>query len=290
MQVDEKSIGDKLAQIFDEGDEVAPAKDEAKETTAETSQAETTTAETEDANKPAVQADGASGAEAAASTAPDAQPTDAATAPEPTVPRKRLDAVLRARNDARREIAELRAELAQLKSAQTPGQATRPAAKSPVDAIDKLIEDALGEPESKPADQPDPRDDRIQRVESSLHELRIEREGSRIESDVSAAVAKYPGIPAGELKAFLLQAVVNDPSVSLPEVAERYAAYVGGIEQRALARAKPAAAPVAAAPVAPSTPPRPKTASAAPGVRTAQERPKTFEQAEASALRRLAEL
>lgn len=147
------------------------------------------------------------------------------------VPYNRFKKVLDARNSHRGEVEQLKREMAQLRKQMEFAPET-----SYDDDDDYLgdsdFDDLFGDDSDyETSAQPEVGSqmaELLQRVEH-FEVYQAEQELTR---EVAAAKEQYPNVPDD----VIYQAVARDPSVSVLSIAEQYSAFVGGVEEAAIAR------------------------------------------------------
>jgi len=175
------------------------------------------------------------------------------------VPYNRFKQVLDARNGHREEVESLRQEVETLKSNQQSWQQPQQAQPPPQPQVQPREDDWWSEfqAESGAAPEaphgPDPQlaqlQHRVEAQEVAFQKMVLERE-------LNAASEKFPSIDRRQI----LQAVHQNPSMPVMQIAEQYSTWLAGIEEAAIARHlsdSPSAAAEEAKVAAPQAPPRP---------------------------------
>ena len=138
------------------------------------------------------------------------------------VPYKRFKRVIESRNQLRGEIDYLKKEIDQLKSA--PRQSDREFERSS-NAVEKEYEDALENllnPEGK----------KVKDLEKRMFDFEVAQEKVKLNEDLKIVREKYPDVP----EQFVLQAILQDPSLNTLQVAEQYSMFLGQIEEQGVAK------------------------------------------------------
>ena len=138
------------------------------------------------------------------------------------VPYKRFKKVIESRNQLRGEIDYLKKEIDQLKSA--PRQSDREFERSS-NAVEKEYEDALENllnPEGK----------KVKDLEKRMFDFEVAQEKVKLNEDLKIVREKYPDVP----EQFVLQAILQDPSLNTLQVAEQYSMFLGQIEEQGVAK------------------------------------------------------
>lgn len=138
------------------------------------------------------------------------------------VPYQRFQQVISSRNKLQEEKERLALQLQQLQE-KLETQHTRK------DKVETYQEETSYSGEENYADEPDSRytklESRIQEFEVYKHEQLLERELAQVSNE-------FPNVP----RELLLQAVIDNPSANLMEVAGQYTSYVASVEEGAIAR------------------------------------------------------
>jgi ubiquinone biosynthesis protein UbiJ len=200
---------------------------------------------------------------------------DQESSPEPqneesghSVPYSRFKSVIESRNDLRQKTSDLEEQLSTLESrfSQQENANQRTEAKS---AIDQYLDDDIY------YDEADEVQDRADVYESRIHELEVSHQEVQLQKEIDYATSKYPDVSED----VLLQAVINDPSIDVADVAERYSTFISGLKEEAIAEYSQRV-PVAEVP--PSVPPRVGSAASSNAGRAAlgpESTPKTMDAA-----------
>lgn len=147
-----------------------------------------------------------------------------------SVPYSRFKQVIDKRNEANYLVESLRAQLEEMsaKNAQ----------------LSNLREALLGSNGQQRGDVRDKNDEissltednsikgYLERQNQRIEEMSVKHEEVMLERELGEVTAKYPGIDTN----FLLNAVIQDPSVKLMDVAEAYTSRIAEIEEAAIAR------------------------------------------------------
>lgn len=197
-----------------------------------------------------------------------------------SIPYKRFKDAISERNSLRKQLEELQARIDAQGSRPTqptpdPVQSSTPESDTGSSWLDKILSSG-----SEQEQDGGPLADRLAYMEQRFQELEVKQIQRQLTREVDSLVEQYPSVP----RQALLQAVVQDPSVNLTHVAEQYALFVAGIEERALSRHQEAAAQKKAA--------APRPAGSSGNARTSHQgsddaKPKTLKDASKAALRHL---
>ena len=120
-------------------------------------------------------------------------------------------------------------------------------------------------------------DERYGALESRIHQFEVAKAQNELQKELVSAIDKYPAVN----EQVLLHAVVQDPNVSVMDVAERYNTFIASIEEGAIARHSKEQK------TKNSAPPRVKGVSSddrAPGSTGADTKPRTMKDAKHAAL------
>jgi len=189
------------------------------------------------------------------------------------IPYGRFKKVVDTRNTLRSENDTLKAQLEAMK---TQYASLRQPVKGSVDHPAKTSEpswlDDYMDGNSSGQEQPN----ELKQLEARIHTFEVSKAQTELKRELGAAIEKYPHAS----EQILLHAVVQDPSVDVMEVAERYNTFVASIEEGAIDRHSKAKAAKA------SAPPRVKGVSSdghLPGS-SGNDKPRTMKDAKSAAL------
>lgn len=188
------------------------------------------------------------------------------------VPYSRFKSVITARNELREKTEYLESQLKNLEG-QLNSTKTAQSSKS---AFDDLYGSFMNE--SQPTVYEDENTSKLRRFEQVAEQFEVFQAKQQLEQELQVAAAKYPEVP----RDVLLQAVVQNPSTDILDIAERYNTFVSVIREDAIAQYTRANGGVRPAPQAP---PRVGSASVARpniGFGDQQSSPKTLNQAKDS--------
>ena len=134
-------------------------------------------------------------------------------------------------NDQRKSAVEerdaLRGQLEEMRQ-QLGGKQSKQSEAAPESSDDdSWLDSLLGEEEDG-----DGHSDRFSSIEDRIAKFEVAQARVELTEEVGAARTDYPGVP----EELLLQAVIQDPTVNVREVAEHYSAFIASIEEAALAR------------------------------------------------------
>lgn len=187
------------------------------------------------------------------------------------VPYKRFKSVLDARNEFKsqadahkEELVKLQNQISSLKDQQaaTPDKPETISAESNEDDwLDNWLDDDSGEAGSKAWET------KAQDLDKRIARFEFQQARVQLDKDVADAMSKHPNVP----KQLLLQSVIQNPSVDLTVVAEHYASFVAGIEEKAIENYSQEATP--------SVAPRPRSTSSSKTsnvLADGQKKPRTF--------------
>jgi hypothetical protein len=135
-----------------------------------------------------------------------------------------------------------------------------------------LVDYFTQQAEARVEQQPD---DRFASLERRLHNYEVRQAEAELTNELAALARAYPDVP----EQVLLQAVIQDPSKQLAQVASEYTAFVNEIEERALERHRQSQKAAAAK----AAPPRPDSVGSLPSTLSGA-RPKTMADARNAAL------
>jgi|TARA_R110000787_G_scaffold11089_4_gene37161 hypothetical protein len=139
-----------------------------------------------------------------------------------SVPYTRFSKVIAAKNRYAGEVSDLQAQIADMESrdAKYNQNIPQPAPRSNFDSDEEY--DSFDSSE----------DTRFDVLETQMREVAVQQEEVKIESELAATVNEFPGVDPE----FLLNAVIEDPSVDMRDLAEVYTNKVAEIEEAAVAR------------------------------------------------------
>jgi len=190
------------------------------------------------------------------------------------IPYGRFKKVVDTRNTLRSENDTLKAQLQamqdQYASLQQPAKGS---VDHPVQASEPSWLDDYMDGGSSGQEQPN----QLKQLESRIHTFEVAKAQTELKKELGNAMERYPHVN----EQILLHAVVQDPSVDVMEVAERYNTFVATIEEGAIDRHSKASATKA------SAPPRVKGVSSdghLPGSSGDRQKPKTMREAKQAAL------
>ena len=139
-----------------------------------------------------------------------------------SVPYSRFSKVIAARNQYAEEVADLRAQYESLQQ--------------------QLEQQSYQQPQRQPEYEPNydesfdgsdsVEDHRFIAIQEQMHEIAVQQEEVKLESELAAAAEQYPEVDTE----FLLNAVIDDPNTDVMLLAEEYTARVAEIEEAAVAR------------------------------------------------------
>jgi len=138
------------------------------------------------------------------------------------VPYKRFRKVIESRNQLKGEIDYLKKEIEQLKS--SPRQSDRDFERSS-NAVEKEYEDAL-------ENLLNPEGRKVKDLEKRMFDFEVAQEKVKLNEDLRVIREKYPDVP----EQFVLQAILQDPSLNTLQVAEQYSLFLGQIEEQGIAK------------------------------------------------------
>lgn len=139
------------------------------------------------------------------------------------VPYQRFQQVISARNKLQEEKERLAEQLQQLQSSMETQHTRR-------DKVETYQEDDLYSGEEDYDD--DGQDSRYADLESRVQEFEVYKQEQLLERELAEVEQEFPSVP----RELLLQAVIDDPSTNLMEVAGHYTTYVAQMEEQAIAR------------------------------------------------------
>jgi hypothetical protein len=147
------------------------------------------------------------------------------------VPYNRFKKVLDARNTHKSEVEKLRQEMAQLRK-----QMESAPEASYGDDDDYLgdsdLDDLLGDYSDHEAPAQPEVGPQMSELLQRIEHFEVYQAEQELTREVAAAKEQYPNVPDD----VIYQAVARDPSVSVLAIAEQYSAFVGGVEEAAIAR------------------------------------------------------
>jgi len=147
------------------------------------------------------------------------------------VPYNRFKNVLEARNRFRGEIDGYKSEISSLNeklAALEQSRAKEPASPQNVPTEQSWLDSYLSEPEQEaPAWQ-----NQYDGLHDRLYKFEVAQEQQKLQVEMQEINKQFPSVPEN----LLLKAVINNPDVDLHTFAEDYSAYVGSIEESAIAR------------------------------------------------------
>lgn len=138
------------------------------------------------------------------------------------VPYKRFKKVIESRNQLKGEIDYLKKEIEQLKS--QPRQSDREFERSS-NAIEREYEDAL-------ENLLDPSSSKVKDLEKRMFAFEVAQEKVKLNDDLRKVRETYPDVP----EQFVLQAILQDPTLDTLKVAEQYSLFLGQIEEQGIAK------------------------------------------------------
>lgn len=189
-----------------------------------------------------------------------------------SVPYSRFKSVITARNELREKTEYLES---QLKNLEEQLNVTK-SAKQSQSAFDDLYSNFM-KPESEPVYE-DENASKLRRFEQVAEQFEVFQAKQQLEQELAIAAQKYPEVP----KDVLLTAVVQNPSVDIMDIAERYNTFVSAVREDAIAQYTRANGGIKPAPQAP---PRVGSASVARqnvGFGESQSKPSNLNQAKES--------
>ena len=139
-----------------------------------------------------------------------------------SVPYNRFSKVIAAKNRYASEVSDLQAQIADMESRDSKYNQNIPqeAPRSNFDSDEEY--DSFESSEDR----------RFDALETQMREVAVQQEEVKIESELAATVNEFPGVDPE----FLLNAVIEDPSVDMRDLAEVYTNKVAEIEEAAVAR------------------------------------------------------
>ena len=149
------------------------------------------------------------------------------------VPYTRFKEVVDARNGYKSELDSLRQEIERLKAG-TAQQAQPSIPQQQYRSVQDMSDEellAMLSDEGQSGHQ-EPWMQEMAQMRNRMHEYEVSQATVKLENDLSVAQQKYPVVP----REALLQAVINDDSANIMEVAEQYSSFIVSIEEAAIAR------------------------------------------------------
>ena len=181
-----------------------------------------------------------------------------------SVPYKRFQEVNASKKELKAKASRLEQELQEARKEIERARQQKPAQEK--DSFYEDIERQLAEADGDP---------RYSGLEKRLNAYEEKMAANELDAELRMAKKSYPDVP----EEVMLQAVINDPNVSLMDVAKEWSQFVAEIEERALARAGVSKTST------PSAPKRPQGATGGVSVSAAaSSKPRTMADAKAAAL------
>lgn len=143
------------------------------------------------------------------------------------VPYDRFKSVLDARNEYKGELETLRERNREL---ETYLGSKKPAAESPYEEFS--VSDYETEDYDGLSDSMDYGDERVKKLEGQMHDLRVQHYKQQLKHDMDIIQDKFPNVPPESV----LQAVANDPSTNIFQVAEVFNSFLVEREEAAIQR------------------------------------------------------
>ena len=163
------------------------------------------------------------------------------------VPYQRFSKVIKARNKFKSElnmssakIADLEQQLLELQT-EPKGSQVQTASESLQAPTTDWLDDLLGSDSPEQSESYNDLEQRISRFE-------VAQQQQVLEQELMTVAESYPNVP----RELLLQSVISNPTGNLNDVAEQYASFIAGIEEKAIANH------LTTTPSKPDVPPRPK--------------------------------
>jgi len=138
------------------------------------------------------------------------------------VPYQRFQQVISAKNRLQEEKERLASQLQEL---QTQFETNNNRVVDKVETVSDTFTDDFGS-------EGDEGDDRYSALESRVQQFEVYKEEMLLEKELQTVAQEFPQVP----RELLLQAVIDDPSADLLEVAGHYTTYVAQVEEQAIAR------------------------------------------------------
>jgi hypothetical protein len=161
-----------------------------------------------------------------------------------SVPYSRFKSVIEARNELRNRTSKLERQLEELQTQLTAKQ------EQPRQKEESYFDQDWSDETSE---WDDPVQAQMSQYEKRMFELEVAHEQQRLQREVDYAITRFPDVT----KDMLLQAVIDNPSTDVMDIAERYSTFVNGLREQAIAEY------TKANPSAPSRPSAPPVISAA---------------------------
>ena len=176
------------------------------------------------------------------------------------VPYSRFKNVLEARNNFKSEAHEYKAQISSLeqKLQSLQSQAQTPAPTPQVEAKKSWLDQYLDEDVAQ--DAAPEWQSQYTSLNDRMYKFEVAQEEKVLRAELDDVNQTYPSVP----EQFLLQAVINDPSVNLAKKAEEYHAFMSGISENAIAEYL-ANNPGHTEQSVPEVPNRPRSHGSAPG-------------------------
>ena len=194
------------------------------------------------------------------------------------VPYSRFQQVIHARNHLRDEhdalkeqLEALQAQMEQANSVKSPPRKRQ----EKVEDDDAWLDDIWSDDEVEVASMEPQDDGRYSSLEDKIYQLEVHKETLALQTELQQVSGVYPDVP----EEVLLQAVIQNPDISVMDVAERYNAFVSQVEEQAIARY--ASENQVAPPAAPS---RPASAGRGTSSFAGVKKPRTLEDAKKATL------
>ena len=186
------------------------------------------------------------------------------------VPYSRFQQVIHARNHLRDEHDVLKEQLAQLQAQISEKSPSKRQEKEEAD--DDWLDDIWSDDDPVMSTEPD---GRYSSLEDKIYQLEVHKETLALQTELQQVSGVYPDVP----EEVLLQAVIQDPDISVMDVAERYNAFVSQVEEQAIARytSENKVAP-------PAAPPRPASAGSGMSAFGGTKKPRTLDDAKKATL------
>lgn len=149
------------------------------------------------------------------------------------VPYARFKEVVDARNSYKGEVDSLRKQVEELSELMKRQQA-QPAPASHNQSFEHLSDEDLLSllDDSVDTHSEDSWQGQFQQMQQRMHQYEVANATQSLEREISQATSKYPVVP----REALLQAVINDDSANLMEVAEQYSSFIASVEEAAIAK------------------------------------------------------
>ena len=208
-------------------------------------------------------------------------PGDSGSSSLHRVPYARFKEVVDARNGYKGEVDSLRKQVEELSVLMKQRNAETAPAHGRAEFSD---EDLMSFFDEEDAQEQAPWQSAMTEMQQRMHQYEVASATHTLEQELAAAASKYPVVP----RQALLQAVINDDSANLMEVAEQYSSFIASVEEAAIARhmaeGKSASEAIkdAKEEVAQAVAPRPSRAASAPvnpPISAGDHKPKTLKDA-----------